>query len=148
MPLTSSSSGARDVYIVYNYLPGFSVCMLLCLWSSTELLRWFLTWHKSMAVLQMFSDLTLLFLRVPGGMFSAKDIQQRPVQEVVVGVLSGGQLKWSGHHLEKAMLCYLFRQSTLISLMTVCVAYVCVTYVCVDCSILRLPLAVYLIQYI
>ena len=46
-----------------------------------------------MAVLQMFSDLTLLFLRVPGGMFSAKDIRQRTVQEVVVGVLSGGQLK-------------------------------------------------------
>ena len=46
-----------------------------------------------MAVLQMFSDLTLLFLRVPGGMFSAQDIRQRPVQEVVVGVLSGGQLK-------------------------------------------------------
>ena len=46
-----------------------------------------------MAVLQMFSDLTLLFLRVPGGMFSAQDIQQRPVQEVVVSVLSGGQLK-------------------------------------------------------
>ena len=30
------------------------------------------------------------------------------------------------HHLEKTVLCYLFRQSKLISLTTVCVAYVCV----------------------
>ena len=46
-----------------------------------------------MAVLQNFSDLTVLFLRVPGGIFSAQDIQQRPLQEVVVSVLSEGQLK-------------------------------------------------------
>ena len=46
-----------------------------------------------MAVLQLFSDLTLLFLRVPGGIFSAQDVPQRPLQEVVVNVLSEGQLK-------------------------------------------------------
>ena len=43
-----------------------------------------------------FSDLTVLFLRVPGGIFSAQDIQQHPLQEVVVSVLSEGQLKWGG----------------------------------------------------
>ena len=46
-----------------------------------------------MAMLQNFSDLTVLFLRVPSGIFSAQDVQQRPLQEVVVSVLSEGQLK-------------------------------------------------------
>ena len=49
-----------------------------------------------MAVLQLFSDLTLLFLRVPGGIFSAQHIQQRPLQEVVVGVLSERSIEVRG----------------------------------------------------